>query len=152
MSKTAVKTRESAIDVPTFDPSKAADQLRMVAEKGIEQSKEALAKFQSGVEDTQEALNSIPETARSVGNELSRKTIAALRANAEANFSHLEAVVAAKSLPEVVELQTTFLHKRFEMGLEQAKEFQALTTKAATDVTKPVKDAFEKSLKDLKVA
>ncbi len=29
------------------------------------------------------------------------------------------------------ELQTTFLRKRVEMGVEQAKEFQALTTKAA---------------------
>jgi hypothetical protein len=38
------------------------------------------------------------------------------------------------------------------MSVEQAKEFQALTTKAATDVSKPVKDAFEKAMKDLKVA
>ena len=83
---------------------------------------------------------------------MSLKTVAALRANAEADFSYLEALVGAKSLSEVIELQTTFLRKRVEMGVEQAKDFQALTTKAATDISKPVKDAFEKTLRDLKVA
>ncbi|MES0100892.1 phasin [Mesorhizobium sp. M0019] len=154
MSKTAEKTSETVekTELPAFDPSKATDQLRAVAEKDVEQSKEALAKFQSGAEDTQKVLKSTFETAKSVGNELSLKTIAALRANAEADFSHLEALVGAKSPSEVFELQTTFLSKRVEMGVEQAKEFQALTTKAVTDVSKPVKDAFEKALKNLKVA
>jgi phasin len=154
MSKTAHKTSEivETIEFPAFDPSKATDQLRAVAEKGVEQSKEALAKFQSSAEDAQKVLKTTFETAKSVGSELSLKTIATLRANAEADFSHLEALAGAKSLSEVFELQTTFLRKRVEMGVEQAKDFQALTIKAATDVSKPVKDAFEKTLKDLKVA
>ncbi len=46
----------------------------------------------------------------------------------------------------------TFLRKRVEMGVEQTTEFQELTAKAMADVTKPLKDAFEKSLNDLKVA
>jgi len=138
--------------LPTFDPSKATVQFRAVAERGAEQSKEVLAKFKVGSEDAQKALKSTFETARSVGNELSLKTIAALRANTEADFSYLEALVGAKSISEVFELQTTFLRKRFEMGVEQAKEFQVATTKAAEDVSKPVKEAFEKAMKDLKVA
>jgi phasin len=154
MSKTEDKPGQTAetVEFPAFDPSKATDQLRAVAEKGVEQSKEALAKFQSGAEDTQKVLKSTFETAKSVGNELSLTTIAALRANAEADFSHLEALAGAKSVSEVFELQTTFLRKRVEMGVEQAKDFQTLTTKAATDVSKPVKDFLEKALKDLKAA
>jgi phasin len=154
MSKTAEKTSEivETAEFPAFDPSKATDQLRAVAEKGVEQSKEALLKFQSGAEDAQKVLKTTFETAKSVGSELSLKTIAAMRANAEADFSHLEALSGAKSLSQVFELQTAFLRKRVEMGVEQAKEFQELTTKAATDVSKPVKDVFEKALKDLKVA
>jgi phasin len=154
MSKTAEKPSETVetVEFPAIDPGKATDQLLAVAEKGVEQSKEALAKFQSGAEDTQKVLKSTFETAKSVGNELSLKTIAALRANAEADFSHLEALAGAKSLSEVVELQTTFLRKRVEMGVEQAKEFQTLTAKAVTDISKPVNNALEKALKDLKVA
>ena len=138
--------------LPAFDPPKATVQFRAAAENGAEQSKEALAKLKAGSEDAEKALKSTFETAKSVSKQLSLKTIATLRANAEADFSHFEAPVGAKSLSEVVELHATFLRKRFEMGVEQAKEFQALTTKAATDVSKPVKDAFEKAMKDLKVA
>ncbi|QND69243.1 phasin (plasmid) [Mesorhizobium loti] len=151
MSKTADKPSET-VEFRAFDPGKATDQFRVVAEKGVEQSKEVLAKFQSSAEDTQKALQSTFETAKSAGNELSLKMLAALRANAEADFSHLETLVGAKSLSEVIELQTTFLRKRVEMSVAQAKDIQALTTKAVTDVSKPVKDAFENTLRDLKVA
>jgi hypothetical protein len=55
MSKTADKPNETVetIEFPAFDPGKATDQLSAVAEKGIEQAKEALAKIQSGAEDGQ---------------------------------------------------------------------------------------------------
>ncbi|WP_040587513.1 phasin [Allomesorhizobium alhagi] len=154
MSKTADKTTDTIDNAafPTFDPSNVTDQFRAVAEKGVEQSKEAFSKLKTGAETTQKALESTVETAMTAGNELSLKTIAALRANAEADFSHLEALVGAKSLSEVIELQTVFLRKRVEMTVEQAKDIQAVTAKAAEEVSKPAKDAFEKVFKELKVA
>jgi hypothetical protein len=39
-----------------------------------------------------------------------------------------------------------------EKTVEQAKEFQVMTTKAAEDVSKPIKDVYEKAMEDLKVA
>lgn len=154
MSKTAGKTAETIenIEFPTFDASKATDQFRAIAEKGVEQSKEAYSKLKSGAETTQKALESTFETAKTVGNDVSLKAIAALRANAEANFSHLEALLGVKSVSEFVELQTSFLRKRVEMTVEQAKDFQTVASKAAEDVTQPLKGAFEKAFKELKVA
>ncbi len=153
MSKTATKPAEFAnVEFPTFDASKATDQFRAFAEKGVEQSKEAYTKIKSGAEDTQKALESTFETAKTVGSDLSLKTIATLRTNAETGFAHLEALVGAKSLSELIELQTSFLRKGVETAVEQAKEFQAVSSKAATDVTKPIKDVFEKTFKDFKVA
>jgi phasin len=153
MSKTATKTEVAeTTEFPAFDAGKATDQIREFAEKGVEQSKEAYAKMKASAEETQKALETTFETAKSAGTELSLKAIAALRANADANFSHLEALVAVKSLSELVELQTAFVRKRVEMTVEQTKELQSLTTKTATEVSKPVKDAFEKAFKELKVA
>ena len=155
MAKTAEKATAEFIDnieFPTFDASKATDQFRAFTEKSVEQSKEAYAKLKTGAEETQKVLESTFETAKTVSGDLSLKTIAALRANADAGFSHLEALVSAKSLSEVVELQTAFLRKRAELAVEQAKEFQAVASKAAEDVSKPIKTAFEKALKDIKAA
>ena len=46
----------------------------------------------------------------------------------------------------------TFIRKSVELAVEQAKELQTVTTKAAEDVSKPLKAVFEKAVKELKVA
>ncbi|WP_274630038.1 phasin [Arvimicrobium flavum] len=153
MSKTSkIADVSETIEFPTFDASKATDQFRVIAEKGVEQSKEVYAKVKAGAEDTHKALESTFENARSAGNDLSLKAIAALRTNAEASFSHLEALVAARSLSEVIELQTAFFRKRFELSVEQARDMQGVVSKAAEEVAKPIKDVFERSVRELKVA
>ena len=108
--------------------------------------------MQAYAEDAQKGLESTFETARSASSDLSLKSIAAMRANSEAAFSHLEALVGVKSVSEFLELQTAYLRKRVEMTVEQAKDMQALSSKAAEEVGKPIKDAFEKAMKELKVA
>ena len=140
------------VEFPSFDASKATDQVRAFAEKGLEQSKEVYAKVKTGAEDAQKALESTYETAKSVGSDFSLKSIAALRSNSEAAFSHLEALVGAKSISEVIELQTSFLRQRVEAAVEQAKELQAVATKAAEEVSKPMKAVFEKAVKEVKAA
>jgi phasin len=154
MAKTAEKTSEfiENIEFPSFDASKATDQFRALAEKSAEQSKEAYAKLKSGAEDAQKAIESTLETAKSVSGDLSLKTLSAFRSNTEAGFAHLEALVGAKSLSEVIELQTAFLRGRAEAGVEQAKDFQAAASKAAEKVAAPMKTVFEKAVKELKVA
>lgn len=152
----AVETAYSAFEVKSveklFDTSKVTDQFRAFTEKSVEQSKEAYEKLKSGAEDAQKALESTYETAKTVGGDLSLKSIAALRANVTAGFDHLEALVGAKSFAEVIELQTAFLRKRVEMAVEQAKDMQATASKAVEDVSKPVKAVFDKAMKELKVA
>ena len=135
MAKAAEKTSDiiENIEFPSFDASKATDQLRAFAEKGVEQSKEAYAKLKSGAEEAQKTLETTYETVKTASNELSLKTISALRTNSEAGFAHLEALVGAKSLSEVIELQTSFLRKRVELAVEQTKDFQAAATKELKD-------------------
>ena len=140
------------MEFPTFDATAATDQFRAFAEKGVEQTKEAYSKMKANAEDAQKVLESTFETARSASSDLSLKSIAAMRANSEAAFSHLEALVGVKSVSEFLELQTVYLRKRVEMTVEQAKDMQALSSKAAEEVGKPIKDAFEKAMKELKVA
>ena len=151
MSKAAVKLPEG-VEFPTFSAEKASDQFRAFAEKGVEQSKEAYAKLKSGAEEAQKVIEATYESARTATSDLSLKSISAMRSAAEANFAHFEAMVGVKSLSELIELQTSFLRKSVEMMVEQAKDFQAASTKAAEDVAKPVKTAFEKSMKELKIA
>lgn len=147
----ADKTAET-IEFPTFDTSKAADQFRTFAEKGAEQSKEAYDRMKSGVETTQKALENSFETARAAGTDVSLKSINTMRANADLGFSHLEAMVAAKSMSEMIELQTAYVRKSVEMAIENARDIQSVSSKAAEDVSKPMKDVFEKTMREHKAA
>ncbi|GLS40907.1 phasin [Mesorhizobium tianshanense] len=153
MSKIPGKTETiENVELPTFDPSKATEQVRAAAEQGVEQAKEAFSKLSSDAETTQKAFESTFEMAKTTSNEVSLKMIAALRANAEAGFTHLEALATVKSPSEFFELQTAFLHKQIEKSAEQAKALQAVMMRAAEDASKPIKDAFEKALKERKAA
>lgn len=151
MSKSATKMIEN-VEFPSFDATKATDQFRAFAEKGVEQSKEAYAKMKAGAETTQKAVETTYETAKAAGTDLSLKTIAALRTNAEMSFSHLESLLGAKSVSELIELQTAFVRKGVETAVAQAKDFQVAASKAAEDVSKPMKDVFESTVRELKVA
>lgn len=152
----AAETAYSAFEVKSveqlFDAGKITDQFRALTEKSVEQSKEAYEKLKAGAEEAQKAMESTYETVKTVGGDLSLKSIAALRANVTAGFDHLEALVGAKSFSDVIELQAAFLRKRVELAVEQAKDMQATASKAVEDVSKPVKTMFDKAMKELKVA
>ncbi|MGB3502829.1 MAG: phasin [Mesorhizobium sp.] len=149
MSKTA---KADTIEFPSFDASKATEQFRDFAEKGMEQTKEVYAKLKTGAEEAQKTLESTFETVKTAGSDVSLKAISAWRANADLTFSHFEALVGAKSVSEVFELQSAYVRKSVEQVVEQAKDIQAASSKAFEDVSKPVKAAFEKSMKDIKAA
>ncbi|MFP1632994.1 phasin [Zhengella sp. ZM62] len=147
----AAKTAET-IEFPAFDATKATDQMRAFAEKGVEQTQEAYAKMKSNAEEAQKMVEDSMETVKGAVQSVSLKTISAMRANAEAGFSHMEALLGVKSLSDFVELQTAFIRKQTEMAAEQAKDVQAAATKAAEDLAKPAKTAFDKAVKDMKAA
>ena len=147
----AAKTAET-VEFPAFDATKATDQVRAFAEKGVEQTQEAYAKMKANAEEAQKMVEDSMETVKGAVNTVSLKTIAAMRANAEAGFSHMEALLGVKSLSDFVEMQTAFVRKQTEMATEQAKDMQAATTKAAEEIAKPAKTAFEKAVKDFKAA
>ena len=148
MTKTTQKTTE----FPTFDATQASDQFRAFTENGMAQGREFYAKLKAGFEDGQKAVEATFENAKAYSDELTLKSIAVMRSTTEAGFAHVEALVAAKSLSEVAELQSAFARKALEMSVDQAKDFQSLSSKAATDLSKPMKDAVEKSMKELKAA
>ncbi|WP_245270455.1 phasin family protein [Mesorhizobium ciceri] len=102
-------------------PAKAIDHPAAVAKKAQEQSTTALVNFAAAAEDSGRMLDAIVENTSAKNIELSMKTLAALRANADAEFSHLKALLGAKLPSEVIELQSSFLRKRVEMWVEQGQ-------------------------------
>lgn len=135
-----------------FDPSKFTESFRDFAEKGATQSREAYAKMKTAAEEATKTVESTMQSAQAGSVELGLKAIDALRTNADASLSHMEALLGVKSVSELFELQTAFLRKQAEMTVEQAKGMQEAARKIAEDVAKPGKDAAEKAMANFKAA
>lgn len=135
-----------------FDPSKFSDSFRELAEKSVNQSKDAFAKVKEASEDATKTIEATLEKAQAGTVELGLKAIDAVRANAESTFSHMEALLGVKSVSELFELQAAFARKQAEAAVEQIKSMQETSRKVAEDVSKPSKDAAQKVASIFKAA
>jgi len=148
------KTATSAemFEFPTFDMGKMTDSYREMADKSVNQTKEAYAKVKTVAEDATKAIETTLENAQAGTVELSLKAIDAARGNAEHSLSHMEALLGVKSVAQMIELQTGFFRKQAEMMVDQSKAFQEAARKVAEDVSKPAKTVAEKAMVEIKAA
>jgi len=126
--------------------------VREMAEKSVTQAKEAYDKMKTAAEEATDVLEDSYETARQNVVEFNKKAIDLTKENVDAAFDFCKDLLSVKSVAEAVELQTGFARKQFEAFSAQAKDLQELVTRAATDAAQPVKDAIEKTMKDIKAA
>src|SRR5690606_20368709 len=124
-----VKNTNAKTEFSAFDTAAAADQLRALAEQGIEQSGKAYSFLKDNGEAVQKAVEQSFENTRNLGGQLQLKALAAARANAEAGFSHLEALAGVTTYSQFIELQTAFYRRQAESAADQMKELQATATK-----------------------
>ena len=124
---------------------------REATEKSIENAREVYAKAKTAAEDATDLMEDTFETSRQGVVEFNHKAVDAAKSNADAAFTFIKDVMSAKTLAEAIELQSSFARQQFDALSVQTKEMHELATKLGTDVSAPVKEAFEKTFKDLKV-
>jgi phasin len=147
----AVKKSEDVFSISSFDPSKFSDSFRDFAEKSSVKTKEALAKVKEATEEAGKTVEATLQSAQAGSVEFGKKAIEMLRTNTENSYTHLEALLGAKSVSELFELQTAFLRKQAEIAVEQAKSISETSKKVAEDIVKPGKDAAEKAMSSFKI-
>jgi phasin len=125
---------------------------REFAEKSIAQARDTYAKMKTAAEDATDMVEDTYETAREGIFAIGVKTLDAAKENSDASFVFARDLFGAKTLAEMIELQTSFARKQFDAFGAQMKELQALTQKYVTDTAKPMTSKVEKSFKDLKAA
>ncbi|MCX5495500.1 phasin [Kaistia dalseonensis] len=124
---------------------------REFAEKSVNSSKEAYAKFKTAAEEATEVFEDSYETTRASTLEFGHKSLDAAKTNVDAAFTLARDLLSAKTFAEVIELQTAFARKQAETLAAQVKDFQALSQKLTTDASRPVKEGVEKAMKAFKL-
>jgi phasin len=138
-----------AFPTPAFDVPSA---FRDLAEKSVTTARDTYAKLKSATDDATGLVEETFETAREGAFALGVKTLDVAKSNTDASFAFARDLFGAKTVSEVIELQSSFARQQFDTLTEQFKEFQALGEKFVTDTTRPVTEKVEKTMKDLKVA
>jgi phasin len=138
-----------AFPTPSFEVPAA---FRDLAEKSVSTARDTYAKIKSAADDATGLVEETLETAREGAFAIGVKALDATKTNTDASFELVKDLFGAKTMSEVIELQSRFARKQFDTLAEQFKEFQALGEKLVSDTTKPVTDKVEKTFKDLKVA
>ncbi len=125
--------------------------VREFAEKSVSQARDAYDKLKTAADEATSLVGETIETAREGTFAIGLKAVDAAKTNSDASFSFARELFGAKTMSDVMELQSAFARKQFDAFASQFKEIQALTEKLVTETTKPVTAKVEKTFKDLKV-
>jgi phasin len=125
---------------------------REMAEKSIEQAREAYSKLKTVAEDATDLMEDGFETTRRGVLDFNHKAVDAAKSNTDATFQFVKNLFEVKTLAEAIELQTSFARSQFDAFSAQAKDMQELSSKLAGEVTETFKGAVEKTTKDFKAA
>lgn len=121
--------------------------VREMAEKGVQSAREAYEKLKASAEETTDLLEDTYSTASKGLAEYNAVALESLRANVNAAFDYMGALLGTKSVSEAVELSTGHMRKQFDVLSSQAKELSTLAQKVATETAEPIKASVEKTIK-----
>src|SRR5512143_3747028 len=120
------------------------ESVRALAEKTVNQSREAYERGKE-LEEAIDALERSFDAAGQGATAFNRKLIDLYQRNLNSAFDLAKKLAGAKTLGEIVELQSAFIRSQFDVFASQASEIRALTTKIAADTTEPIKHQVTKT-------
>ncbi|MCP4379902.1 MAG: phasin [Hyphomicrobiales bacterium] len=139
------------VNTPAFAPAfEVPVVVREFAEKGITQARDAYAKMKSAAEDTTDLVEDTYQTARDGAFAIGTKSLDAAKANTDASYAFAKDLFGAKTIAEVIELQTAFARQQFETATAQFKDFQEISQQVFAEASKPMTAHAEKTFKGFK--
>lgn len=113
--------------------------VRALAEKSVAQSRQAydrsLDAFDASLTTFERSFDAAGQGAAA----FNRKIVDIARRNVDASFDLVTSLAGAKSLADIVELQSAFWRKQFGVLTAQAEEVRALSTKVTADAAEPIR-------------
>jgi len=128
------------------------ESVRALAEKTVNQSREAYERGKDALEEAIDALERSFDAAGQGATAFNRKLIDLAQRNLNSTFDLAKSLAGAKNLAEIVELQSAFVRQQFDVFANQANEIRALSSKIAADTAEPIKSQVSRSFDSIKKA
>lgn len=128
------------------------EQVQAIAEDSVSKARETYGKFNTVAMDGVKVLEEVMVTAHAGAKSIGDKVLKNAEANTEAAFDAAQAIARAKTLPELVRLQTAFVQQQFTVAGSQSKELFELSTKVAQQTIESLNAAATKTFEQIKKA
>jgi phasin len=113
------------------EPFPIPPEMRAIAEKSVEQAKQAIEGFIAATHHTVSVMEGQAETARKGAKDVGEKAMDFAERNIASSFDFAQKLVRAKDVQEMLELQTSYIKTQMQTLTEQAKELGQSTGKIA---------------------
>ena len=115
------------------------EDMRTLAVKTVAQSREAYDRSKDAFEASLTAFERSFDAAGQGAAAFNRKMIDLARRNVDAGFDLATSLAGAKTLADMLELQTAFWRKQLGVVTAQAEEVRTLSTRVTADTSEPLK-------------
>ncbi len=140
-----IPTVAEAVEAIVEPAMEMQETVRNALQKGVVESRAAFAKAKVSAEEATSALELSFAAAKDGAIAFNARALAAARANAEASFDLVKAVLSVKSVADLVALQSDFARKQTEAVGVQFKDLAELAQKTVAQTIEPIKDQLTKS-------
>jgi phasin len=117
-------------------PFEIPEAMRETARRSVEDAQAAFDRFISATQEAVGRLDARSETAQTGLQEISRKMLELSEENVKAAFDHAQRLLRARTLDDVVKLQSEFTRRQMAMLGEQTRVLSDATQKVGDDIGK----------------
>jgi phasin len=151
--KVAEKARETAVQFEALAlETLLPEGVRSIAEKTVAQTREAYEYSKDALEAGLETLERSFDAAGQGSLALNHKLIEIAQRNVNSGFTLARSLAAAKTLPEVVQVQAAYWRNWPGLFTAQAEELRALSTNVTADIAEPIKAHVTRGMNEFRKA
>ncbi len=137
---------QETLDASLNKAEEMQEQIRRTAEQGVEKTKVIYEKLKAAAEEATSSVETSLSTMSKGVSDINMKALDAIKANSDAQFAFVKALLATKTIAEAITLQGEHAKTQFETMNTQAKEIAALIQQVSTDSVEPIKATLTKTL------
>ena len=111
------------------------EEMRTMAEKSLEQTRQALDSFLGAARRTAETMEQTTDKVQAGAKDMAQRTLSLAEQNIRTSLDYAERLVRAKDLQEAARIQSEFVRPQAEAMQAQMKEFGSAAQSAMSQAT-----------------
>jgi phasin len=111
------------------------EEMRTMAEKSLEQTRQALDSFLGAARRTAETMEQTTDKVQAGAKDMAQRTLSLAEQNIRTSLDYAERLVRAKDLQEAARIQSEFVRTQAEAMQAQMKEFGSAAQSAMSQAT-----------------